>query len=125
RIAIRGGFSPDDVEAEATAQFRKVKGAGIAATHFDTHKHTHMFPQVLRPLLRAANAAGIPAVRNPFAPVKPLAYAHLFRRPRLWTRFSQVKLLRAYADRFRREVAAAGLATTDGTFGIVVTGALD
>jgi predicted glycoside hydrolase/deacetylase ChbG (UPF0249 family) len=125
RLAIRGGFDAEELEAEATAQFRKLQSAGIAPTHFDSHKHAHMFPAVLRPLLRAARACGIPAVRNPFVPVKPLAYAHLFRRPRLWTRFSQVKLLRAYADRFRREVAAAGLATTDGTFGIVVTGALD
>jgi hopanoid biosynthesis associated protein HpnK len=125
RLAVRGAFDPEDVETEAAAQFRKVKGAGIAPTHFDTHKHAHMFPKVLRPLLSAAKAAGIPAVRNPFAPVKPLAYAHLFRRPRLWTRYAEVKLLRHYAEQFRRAVADAGLATTDGTFGILVTGALD
>ena len=125
RIAIRGGFAPADVEAEASAQFQKLRAAGIAPTHFDTHKHAHMFPSILRPLLRAAQAAGVPAVRNPFVPVKPLAYAHLFRRPRLWTRYAEVKLLRHYAAQFRRAVAEAGLFTTDGTFGIVVTGALD
>ena len=125
RLAIRGGLRPEDIEAEATAQFRKLQSAGISPTHFDAHKHAHMFPAVLRPLLRAAQACGIPAVRNPFVPVKTLAYAHLFRRPRLWTRYAEVKLLRHYAGRFRREVAAAGLASTDGTFGIVVTGALD
>ena len=51
--------------------------------------------------------------------------AHLFRRPRLWTRYAEIKLLRHYATQFRRAVADAGLATTDGTFGILVTGALD
>lgn len=125
RVALRGGFSADEIEAEASAQFRKLQSAGLRLTHFDTHKHSHMFPSVLLPLLRAAKACGIPAVRNPFAPVKPLAYASLFRRPRLWKRYTEVKVLRRYADRFRRAVAEAGLATTDGTFGIVATGALD
>ncbi len=125
RGAVRGAFSTEDIEAEAGAQFQRIRAAGISPTHCDTHKHAHMFPSILRPLLRAAQAAGIPAVRNPFVPVKPLAYAHLFRRPRLWTRYAEVKLLRHYASRFRSAVADAGLATTDGTFGILVTGALD
>jgi hopanoid biosynthesis associated protein HpnK len=125
RRAVRGGFDADEIEREATAQFWKVQRAGIQPTHFDTHKHAHMFPQILRPLLRAAKAVGIPAVRNPFVPSKPLAYATLFRRPKLWTRYTEVKLLRHYADAFRKQVADAGLVTTDGTFGIVSTGALD
>jgi hopanoid biosynthesis associated protein HpnK len=125
RNAVRGGFSPDDIEAEATAQFRKLQSAGLTLTHFDAHKHTHMFPQVLRPLLRAAQACGIPAVRNPFVPLRPLAWAHLVRRPRLWTRYTETKLLRHYAGAFRRAVRDAGLVSTDGTFGIVATGALD
>lgn len=125
RAAVRNGFDPGQVEREATAQFWKLQQAGIQPTHFDTHKHSHMFPQILRPLLRAAKTCGIPAVRNPFAPVKPLAYASLFRRPKLWTRYTEVKLLRHYAASFRRSVEEAGLVTTDGTLGIVVTGALD
>jgi hopanoid biosynthesis associated protein HpnK len=125
RAALRNGFDPDEIEREATAQFWKLQRAGVQPTHFDTHKHSHMFPQILRPLLRAAKTCGLAAVRNPFAPVRPLAYASLFRRPKLWTRYTEVKLLRHYADSFRRAVADAGLATTDGTFGIVVTGALD
>jgi hopanoid biosynthesis associated protein HpnK len=125
RAAVRNGFDPDHVEREATAQFWKLQQAGIQPTHFDTHKHSHMFPQILRPLLRAAKTCGIAAVRNPFAPIKPLAYASLFRRPKLWTRYTEVKLLRHYAASFRRAVEETGLATTDGTFGIVVTGALD
>jgi predicted glycoside hydrolase/deacetylase ChbG (UPF0249 family) len=64
-------------------------------------------------------------VRNPFAPFKPLAFAHLARRPRLWTRYSEVKAVRRMATNFRSQVDEAGLITTDGTFGIVTTGALD
>jgi chitin disaccharide deacetylase len=124
-LASRGKISEDEIEAEATAQFRKLQAAGISISHFDTHKHTHIFPAVFQPLLRAAKVCGIKAVRNPFAPVKPLAFAHLVRRPKLWKRYSQVKILRRYEDAFLRAVADAGLKTTDGSFGVVSTGHLD
>jgi len=123
--AARGKMSGAEIEAEATAQFRKLQAAGVSISHFDTHKHTHIFPAVFQPLLRAAQACGIKAVRNPFAPVKPLAFAHLMRRPKLWKRYSQVKILRRYEDAFRRAVAEAGMKTPDGSFGIVSTGHLD
>ena len=125
RAAWGRKFVPDDVAAEALAQMRKIQSAGIELTHFDTHKHTHMFPSVLAPLLRAAKEAGVKAVRNPFAPVKALAWAHLLRRPKLWVRYSEVKVLRRFAEQFHCEVKAAGLKTTNGTFGVVITGALD
>lgn len=111
--------------AEALAQMRKLQGAGVALTHFDTHKHTHMFPSVLRPLLRAARECGIRAVRNPFAPLQALAFAHLMRRPKLWIRSSQMRVLQGFAARFHLQVAAAGLRTTDGSLGVLVTGTLD
>ena len=123
--ALRGRIDPGQVEAEATTQMRKLQSAGITLSHFDTHKHAHMFPALLRPLLRAARACGVRAVRNPFAPVRPLAFAHLLRRPRLWKRYSQVMGLRRLLDGFRRDVQEHEMFTTDGTFGIVTTGALD
>src|SRR3954463_2179271 len=121
--ALNGKLRPDEISSEALAQMRKIQSTGIKLTHFDTHKHTHMFPQVLRPLLRAAKEAGIPAVRNPFVPLRAVVFAHLLRRPKLWRRTSQVYALQAFAARFRDEVAAAGLRTTDGTFGVLSTGA--
>lgn len=122
---LRGRFSEDEIAAEAEAQIRKLQQRGLHATHVDSHKHVHLFPRVLAPVLRAAKACGVRAVRNPFAPIKPLAMAHLLRRPRLWTRYSEVKLLRRFGSDFRKTVEAAGMVTTDGTFGIVTTGALD
>ena len=123
--ALRGRLDPQQIEREATAQIRKIQNAGIVLSHIDSHKHAHMLPMVLRPLLRAAKACGIRGIRNPFVPVRPLAYAHLFRRPRLWKRYTEVKLLRGWHDAFRRIVADTGMNTPDGSFGVLSTGALD
>lgn len=123
--ALRGRLDEQHIAREATAQIRKIQDAGVTLSHVDSHKHAHMLPAVLRPLLRAAKACGIRALRNPFVPLRPLAYAHLFRRPRLWKRYTEVKLLRGLHDRFHREVAAHGMSTPDGSFGVLSTGALD
>ena len=123
--AFRNRFDQDQIAAEVEAQIRRVQQTGLQVTHVDSHKHVHLLPPVLAPILRAAKACGVRAVRNPFAPLKPLALAHLVRRPRLWTRYTEVKLLRRFSAEFRKTVADAGMLTTDGTFGIVATGSLD
>ena len=123
--ALAGRLHAGEIEKEASAQIHKLQSAGISVSHVDTHKHTHLFPTVLRPLLRAARACGVRAVRNPFGPRKPLQSSELLRRPNLWTRYAEVRILRALADKFRNAANQAGLRTPDGTLGIVVTGALD
>ena len=123
--ALRGCLNASEITVEVTAQIQKLQKADVEVSHVDTHKHTHMFPAVLRPLLEAARQCGVRAVRNPFAPLKPLAWAHLARRPRLWTRYSEVRALRGFFAGFRRTVAEMGMRTTDGSFGVLGTGVLD
>lgn len=123
--AIAGRLSADEIAGEATAQIQKIQAAGIAVSHFDTHKHTHIFPAILRPLLRAAAACGVHAVRNPFGPRLPLKSTQLLARPNLWTRYAQVKILRRFASKFREAVKREGFTAPDGTLGIEVTGTLD
>jgi hopanoid biosynthesis associated protein HpnK len=128
--ALAGRMQPDEIEAEASAQIRKLQAAGVNVSHVDTHKHTHLFPAVLRPLLRAARACGVHAVRNPFGPRKPLRSSDLLgsdllARPSLWTRYAEVRILHALSAKFRNVAQREGFAAPDGTLGIVVTGALD
>lgn len=116
-----GRISEDEIAAEGAAQIKKLQQAGIAVTHIDTHKHTHMFPRVLRPLLRAAHACGIRAIRNPFEPnwsLNATANAGHVRK-------MQVRLLRSQSATFQTEVNGAGLLTTDGAIGVLATGTLD
>jgi predicted glycoside hydrolase/deacetylase ChbG (UPF0249 family) len=120
RDLFRGHIRAIDIEREATAQIRRLQSAGITVSHLDTHKHTHIFPGALRPLLRAATACGVPAIRNPFEPrwSRRVTRAPLARR-------LQVRLLGVHRLGFLRAVRRAGLLTTAGALGVLATGTLD
>ncbi len=118
---LRGRIREADIEREAVAQITRVQSAGITVTHVDTHKHTHMFPRVLQPLLRAAEQCGVRAIRNPFEPV----WAMHATSNAPWQRRLQVRALHLWHGSFRRAVSSAGFVTTDGAFGILATGTLD
>ena len=120
--AIARRIDPAQIELEAVEQIRKLQSTGISVTHIDTHKHTHILPQVLRPLLRAAQTCGVRKIRNPFG---PMLLAGLFRHARVWKRWIEFRALQTLARTFRETVKDAGIITTDGTIGIVATGALD
>ena len=111
-----------EVEAETRAQIEFLQGKGLHLTHIDTHKHLHMFPAVLRHVLRAARTSGIRAVRSPFEPVWALRAA-IGAPP--WLRFAQVSALRLLDPACRRIIAEEGFSTTDGILAVASTGALD
>jgi chitin disaccharide deacetylase len=123
--AVRKQIAAEEIEREVEAQVRKIQSAGITLTHVDSHKHTHMFPHVLRPLLRAARACGIRAVRNPFEPVRSWPGSMVLRTPGLWLRSAGVMTFGMFAAEFRRAVKDQGIVSTDGTVGIAATGLLD
>jgi len=123
--AMFGGFDPDQLVEEIAAQIGKLQSAGLQVTHLDTHKHTHIFPEILRALLRAARICGVRAIRNPFVPAAAFSAAQFRGKPDLWKRYGQVRMLRAFAGQFREKTRRAGLATPDGIVGVVETGALD
>ena len=118
---LTGRTSAVEIEAEAGAQIQALQSKGLKLTHVDTHKHTHMFPGVLRPVLRAARKAGIEAVRNPFEP----AWAVRATAGASWARAAEVNVLRRMQDKCRQIIAEEGFATTDGTIAVVGTGVLN
>jgi predicted glycoside hydrolase/deacetylase ChbG (UPF0249 family) len=123
--AMLGGFDRDQLVAEITAQIRKLQSAGITVTHLDTHKHAHIFPEILTALLRAARICGIRAIRNPFVPIKAMP-ARLFKGKRdLWKRYSQVRMLHTFSGQFLQKTKRAGLLTPDGVVGVIETGSVD
>jgi hopanoid biosynthesis associated protein HpnK len=121
-FALLGRLAEAEIEAEAKAQIRRLQAAGVPVTHVDSHKHTHLFPQVLRPLLRAAVSCGVRAIRNPFERIQG---SQLAASPSMWKRWMEVGVLRGLARQFREAVQEAGVSTPDGTLAIVATGSLN
>ena len=120
RRLFTGRIRAEEIEAEAAAQIALLQRGGVRLTHIDTHKHAHIFSAVLRPVLRAARAAGIRAVRHPFEPewaIRAAIGAPL-------ARVVQIAALRPLAPRFRKIIAEQGFSTTDGTIAVAGTGSL-
>jgi chitin disaccharide deacetylase len=122
RDALLGRIAAADIAREAHAQIDRIQQQGIRLTHLDTHKHTHIFPQIARPLLAVAERTGIPAIRNPFEPPWSIA---LGRSPIL--RRLQLYSLRYLQPRFLAlpQIRSGIVRTTNGTLGISATGQLN
>jgi predicted glycoside hydrolase/deacetylase ChbG (UPF0249 family) len=121
RDLLRGRIRPQEIEAEAIAQIRRIQSSGLTVSHIDSHKHLHAFPGALAPLLRAAQHCGVQSVRNPFEPgwsLRATPSAGGLRR-------AQVYALRTRWGAWTRLAAEHGFTTTDGSIGILATGILD
>ena len=113
RTVLARGFArridPDEVRREFTAQLQRIRAAGVHVSHLDTHQHVHLWPAVARVVTELAKQERIPAVRTPASHrVLPVGFG-----------------VNALASRLRRELSAAGLATTDDYTGLDEAGAFD
>jgi len=57
--------SAREIEASFARQVERVIEAGITPSHLDTHKHTHLLPNVMRAMAAVARRFGIAWVRRP------------------------------------------------------------
>jgi len=120
--AMLGGFDRDQLVAEITGQIRKIQATGMHVTHLDSHKHAHIFPEILEALLRAARICGVRAIRNPFVPVKAMPARWFKGKRNLWKRYTQVRMLHTFSGQFLQRTRRAGLLTPDGVVGVIETG---
>ena len=123
--AVRNRISPEEIQQEVEAQICKLQANGLDVTHVDSHKHTHMFPHVLSPILRAAKVCGVRAVRNPFEPWRCWPRSAVLGSTSMWLRSIGVSCFSVFSTAFRKAVQSEGISTTDGTVGVVATGKLD
>lgn len=100
---------------EFRAQTEKVLSAGLAPTHLDTHKHTHLLPPVLDAAARVAQEYKIGFLRRPFdlpfdaRPVPVGARLASFAMRRMNRHFTRV-------------LSGHGVRSTDHFAGFVLTG---
>ena len=116
-----GRIDSTHIEQEAVAQILRLQQAGVAVTHVDTHKHTHMFPRVLKCVMRAAQACNIRTVRNPFEPAWSVAATPGAGLVRTW----QVRLLATLRHSFWKLIRQREFTTTEGCVGVAATGTLN
>jgi chitin disaccharide deacetylase len=121
RDLMRGRIREQEIEAEAIAQIQRIQSSGVTVSHIDSHKHVHVFPRVLAPLLRAAQHCRVDCVRNPFEPLWSLRAT---RGATMWRRV-EVHAMRSQRRAFSRLAAEHGILTTDGSIGVLATGSLD
>jgi chitin disaccharide deacetylase len=118
RDLMLGRLNESEIEREAVAQIRKLQHAGLQVSHIDTHKHTHLFPAIVRPLARAAASCGVYALRNPFEPAWSIQSGSFLRS-------LQLRALNRLHDPFFQQFGTDAFAITDGTLGISATGHLN
>lgn len=107
--AARGAIDPADLDREFAAQRDSLAGAGIRATHVDTHQNLHLWPTVTSAVVRLALSAEIPVLR--------------VTRSR---RFGPVEIgVRALASVAARRARRAGLVVPDVAVGLDQAGSVD
>ncbi len=100
------------------AQVRKILDAGIAPTHLDTHKHTHLLPPVLDAVARISEEFRIPWVRRPFDfPLHASGIA--------WSKRAVSTGFRVVRPRFAGILKRHGCRSTDHFAGFRITGNYD
>jgi len=105
------------IHDELSAQMRKILEAGIAPTHIDTHKHTHLAPPVLDAVARIAEEFGVAWVRRPFD--LPITAD---RGDAPWVKRATTEGLEFLRSRFHRVLADHHCRTTDHFAGFQLTG---
>jgi predicted glycoside hydrolase/deacetylase ChbG (UPF0249 family) len=70
RRALARRIDRDELAAELRAQIERVRQAGIAVTHLDSHRHAHALPGIFPVVCRVAIEAGIRVLRIPREPLR-------------------------------------------------------
>jgi chitin disaccharide deacetylase len=103
---------------ELAAQVRRIVETGLALTHLDTHKHTHVFPTVLEAVVQISADFRIPWVRRPFDFPFQTGGISWKTRAANW-------VMGAARGRFERVLRRRGCRFTDHFAGFRLTGKFD
>jgi predicted glycoside hydrolase/deacetylase ChbG (UPF0249 family) len=109
-------WQPARIRGELRRQMEKILAAGLAPTHLDTHKHTHLLPWVLEAVASLGEEFRIPWVRRPFD--FPLGAPGAVP----WTRRVLNRAMAVASLRHHRVLHRHGCRTTDHFAGFQITG---
>ena len=101
--------------AEIRAQFAAFARTGLRLDHANAHKHMHLHPTVGGLLIGIGGEFGLPALRIPREPARPMQRSGTPVGP-------AGRALNAWSGLLRRRALAAGLQVNDHVFGIAWSG---
>lgn len=115
------------VETELWWQIWKVFDAGISPTHLDGHKHIHVLPGVSDIVIRLAQEFSIRSIRCPMeaSPKLSTKMGMGIPRPAVVKQYVVARAVSAFAQRFKKKLAKAGLLSPARFYGLSQTGFLD
>ena len=126
-MMISGRIRPADIQREFRSQILHVLNAGISPSHYDTHKHTHVFPRVMDVVTQLATEFGIKYVRNPFESAfnirligEPASGKIIF-----FKQHCAGLVISLNKRKFERTIACSGLKAPDHFHGVSLTGLLN
>lgn len=120
---LSSGMIPTkQIEIEMRAQIQKIRAAGIAPTHLDTHKHTHAHPRVMEALGKIAKEVGINRVRKPVENLHDSWQTMQADEKGFSMQIVAAGAVRAVAPRFFAIARKYGLTFPDHFLGLAVTG---
>lgn len=125
RRVLSGGIDRGAIRRELGSQITRILDHGVQPSHLDSHKHVHVFPQILEVVIELARKYAIPWVRNPFDEVPfrsmdPLVGHGMTATFR--TQYLKARLIRGYRPAFAARIRKAGLRAPDHFFGVALTG---
>lgn len=123
KAGLRAILASGDVDRvalrrELQAQIAILQRAGIKATHIDTHQHFFLFPCVTDEVIAAAKQAGINRLRLPL----PMEEAS---NDPVGILGDELALYRRLAPETARRLAAAGISSPQGLWGMPLLNRLD
>lgn len=105
------------IDCEVRSQYERLRGAGVAIDHVNSHRHVHMIPPIFERLATFAGSERC-AIRMSYEPL----LAGILQRPRALSNLPKRCLLAALARQAERH--CNGVARTDAAFGILTSGAV-
>jgi len=113
-----------EIAIELRAQILKIRAAGIAPTHLDTHKHTHAHPAVMNALGAVARDLGIPRVRKPIENLRDSWASSGGKGSAVLPELIAAAAARAVTPMFHSASRKFGLRSPDYFLGLAMTGRL-
>ena len=102
--------------AEIEAQFKAFAATGLELDHVNAHKHFHLHPTIAALIVRIGRRFGMKAMRVPCEPAEVLRQIE----PGAGGDF----IVKLWARRLGRRLAAAGISSPDRMFGLCWSGAM-